>query len=161
MIYHLQWQLPEPNQDLLAQLQVRVPPTRNLQDRRLPRPRVTFNVLLRENTPNSYTVFFHHPPALDPRVQTFIRHNNNLFLLFRIRLSTREERLQEDQFGRVFCTQRNLQPVPLAPGVRYGVLQRPRWGQQHQPLHRQRLQRALGSWAQGHLQEARDWDWLG
>lgn len=156
MIYHLTWRVPEPNQDLLAQLRVRVPATRDLQGRALPRPLVVFNVMLRENAPNHYTIFFHHPPALDPRVQTFIRHDNNLFLLFKIRLTTRQERLQEDQHGRVHQTQRHLQPVPLALGVRYGVLQRPRWDQ---PTPRQRLQRPLGSRAQRRFQEARDLDW--
>lgn len=161
MIYHLHWDLPDPNQDMLAQLRVRVPPTVDPMGRRWPRPLVLFNVLLRQNQPGSYTVFFHHPPALDPKVLMFLQHNNTLFLLFKIRLSSRQERLQEDQHGRVHMTQRTLQPVPPAHGVRYGVLHRPQWDAPlpHQPWQPQPPRRFPPLGCQ-QRQDLLDQDWL-
>lgn len=129
MLYQLQWRQARPNQDMLAQLQVRVPATRDPQGRYHPRPLVLINVMLRPNPDRSYSAFFHHPPALDPRVVSFLRHQDYLFLLFRIRLSNQQERLQEEQFGRVHLTRRTINPLPPTPGVRYGILQRPRWEQ--------------------------------
>lgn len=160
MIHHLQWQLPEPSQDMLAQLRVRAPATVDPQGRRLPRPLVLVNVLVRQNNPDNFTIFFHHPPALDPQVLSFIRHHNHIFLLFKIRLTSHQDRLQEVQQGRVHLTRRNLQPVPPDRGVRYGILRRPRWDLPQQQLRQWPQQAPRRRDQRQRNQELLDQEWL-